>query len=386
MKRLFTICTVLLAAAVPALAGDGHALESVNLFGSYLLAVGAYYTAAPLLRALGVKLPLMFMMLASTIDVSALNTAFGSEYHDSSKGQQDLKTKLFETSRFDELFTIEYTDKSEWRKETGATGEVLQAYQDTFTDSGSLTFTPSKYSLDAVKIDWSHNYLTLKRGFNGWMTKVNEKPTSSALARYIVELLSKQFVEDVEKKACFLGVRVAPTPGTAGPAANAMDGFKQVINQGIAANTISPIAVGASPTDAEQYVEYIEDFCAGIQHTEWMTDMTVAMNLTNYLLYREGFRLKYNLHYKDAEETVVRTHPAFKVQGYVAMGTSNKVFCSPKDKIYKVVNPGEREQLEFHVENVDRKIKVWADIFMKYCIWDHERFYTNDVEESVLSS
>lgn len=384
MKRLFTICTVLLAAAT-AFAGGGVPTESANLITGFALLVGAYYATGPLLRAIGVKLPLFFMMLASTISVTALNTAFGAEFRGES-AMKDLKTTLFESSKFDSLFEIEYTDQTEWRKETGSMSEVLQAYQDTFTDSGTLTFTPSKYSLDAVKIDWSHNYLALKRGFNGWMTRVNENPTASAMARYIMSLLEKQFVEDVEKKACYRGVRVAPTSGTAGPAVNAMDGFKQIINYGIDAGTIVPIAVGASPTDPEDYVDYIEEFCAGIQTPEWDTNMTIAMSKTNYLLYREGFRLKYNLHYKDAEETIVRTHPAFKVDGFVAMGTSNKVFCAPKDNIYKVVCLGDRGELDFHVESVDRKVKVWADVWMKYCIWDHSRFYTNDVEETVATS
>jgi multidrug transporter EmrE-like cation transporter len=381
MKRLLTLLTAVAMLAAPALAGDG-ASATADAFGTVCLMIAAVVGLPVALRAIGISLPYA-ILAATTISTTALNTAYGAKYKEGSSAAKDLRTQMFETAEFDKLFTLEYTQSTVWEKTNFTMGSILQRYQKAFTDNGTLTFTPSKYDLDKVKVDMSWVSDDIKESFVGFMHDEGKEPTAQELVAFLMAQVPKKFAEDVELYAAYGGLKGTLTPGTATSADESMDGFKKVINDGIAASTIVPIPVGAAPTDAELYVAYLEEFVAAIPNKYRRIPMQLAVNIQKEELFKEGMRLKYNTYYRDqGDVTRLYTRPNIQVVGQSAMDDSTKVFCSPKENLYKVVNTGMRRGVAFHWESVDRLFKLWGQMRMKYCIWNHEMFFTNDVEET----
>lgn len=381
MKRLLTILTAVAMLAAPAFAGSGTA-DTADAFGAVSLALAALVGLPLALRAIGISLPYA-ILAATTLTTTALNTAYGAKYKEGSSAAKDLRTQMFESAEFDKLFTLEYTQSTVWEKANFTMGSILQRYQKAFTDNGTLTFTPSKYDLDKVKVDMSWVSDDIKETFVGWLHDEGKEPTAQELVSFLMAEVPKKFAEDVELYAAYGGLKGTLTPGTATTAEESMDGFKKVINDGIAATTIVPIPVGAAPTDAEQFVAYIEGFVAGIPNKYRRMPMDLALNLQKEELFKEGMRLKYNTYYRDQQDvTRVYTRQNIRVVGQPAMDDSTKVFCSPKENLYKVVNTGMRRGVAFHWESVDRLFKLWGQMRMKYAIWNHEMFFTNDVEET----
>lgn len=351
----------LLMCTVPFLAGSGA-----------LLAVGA---AALLAFAGGGP---RIALLTSSITISALNTAFGSVYADGSKGLRDLVGQVFEAAEFDTLFTIERTNLTEIRKATSTSTAVLQPFQLDFTPSSSITFQPIRIPLQMVKLDMTLNSYEVYNSFIGFMHSQGTAPTAQAYVQYILNNhIIGQVQEDYELNLAYAGVYSAPTPGTPGAVGTSMNGFKKLINDHITASEITPIATGVAPTDAVDFCTWVENFFEQVNNKDIDRPMTIAMNKTLAARFKRGNRAKYSSSYM-ATTDLAQLHyrPNARVQGFAAMGSSAKIFCTEKTNIIKGVNMGPGSMFNF--EGNDRSVKVWGDWMIGFGILRKDRFYTND--------
>jgi|GEM_PF-404456 hypothetical protein len=380
MKRTLLFFTLLFAMVSYALPSDGTASALPDVFAAGAMALGAIAVLPVVGNSLRTWSSFGLLLATSTV-TTALNAAYQAEYRDGSKGLADLTQNLYESAEFDSLFTIDYTDLTVWEKAVSSSGNITQAFQLAFTPNGTFTFTPSKFPLFDIKVDLLLSSHDIKRSFVGFLHKNNKPQTDQEFIRYIIsQHVTPQHIEDVEMHGAWDGVYVAPTPGTAGAVGAMMDGFRKYINDAVTATTITPIAVGAAPTDPEDYVDYIEEFAKSLPNPEKKTAMTIAMNLTAEERFREGMRIKYHTYYRDGEADKGRVYvrPNLMVKGFAAMGDSEKIFCAPKSNLIKAVNMGQGPLFNFEQE--DRTLKVFGDYMLAYGVWNHKRFYTNDVD------
>lgn len=382
MKRtlLFLVSALVLMTA-PAFAGTPAAEPETGETLIHVLQMSALAVAAAGAVSLATRGRLgLGLLLATTITTTDLRTAYGTEYRDGSKSLSDLRVKLFESAEWDKLFNIEYTTLTTWEKGNVATGAFTQRFQTDFTPSGSVTFTPTKYNLDDIKIDAQFTSHDIKRDFIGFMHRTGLPQNQQQFVKYVIDLIANQHVEDVEIYGAWGGRNATITPGTATTASGMMDGFRKVINDGITAQTIAPIDMGPLPTTPALMVAYVEEFCKQIPNTDKNTPMKLVMNLDAEELFVEGMRTKYNTYYRETDNKQrVYVRKNIEVTGQRAMGDSSKIWATPMNNVYKVVNLGPSRNPQFNWETQDRRIKVWMDYMLKYVIWQHGRFYTNDV-------
>ncbi len=323
----------------------------------------------------------MGVLMATAITTTTLDASFDAEYADNSKNLKDLQAKVFESSSFDELFTLEYTDLTTYRKALSTSNAVTQPFQLTWTPTTTFEFGPAEIPLFDIKIDLEFSSHAVKRSFVGFLHKTGQPQNAQLLTKYLLdELVVPQHVEDVELNGCFSGAYATPTPGTPGAVGTMMDGVKTVINDAITATTITPIAIGAAPSDEVDFVDWVEEFAAGIDNRDVKKPMTIAMNNVNFRKFQAGMRAKYNMGWQTAKDLdQLYLFPQLQVKGYAAMGTSDKIFCTPKGNAVKPVNKGNSGNgMMFGWEVEDRRLKVWTDYLMAYGFIDHSRVYTND--------
>jgi hypothetical protein len=320
------------------------------------------------------------VMMATTVTTTALNASYQAMYADGSKGLADLRAQVFFGAEFDQLFTPVRTNLTTYRKAISHSTSSTQAGQVAFTPNGSFSFTPAETPLFWVKDDHKFSAVSMRATWLGSLYEVGKDAADQSFSKYILENhCVPQHIEDVELNGCYAGVFVTPTPGVSGAVGAMMDGFKKTLNAKITATTITPITTGTIPTGAVDFVTYVEEFWKQVNKRDWKRPMTLAMSADAEQLFKEGMQLKYNSQYRDTDMLNKLKHfPNVTVSGQIAMGSSTKMFASPKDNLVHPYNPGATAVYQFEVE--DRSLKVWHDRETGYGTHDDSRVYTNSEE------
>lgn len=300
--------------------------------------------------------------MATTITPTDVISQFGSYYIDNGQNMKDLLMRPFTAFGTREAFTNVPTEDTQLRWSDVTVSEVLQPYQDTFTDKGSVTFKPVTIDLQQVKIDAKFNPNNLVYSWLGFLTTTKNDRTTWPFVRWFIEIyLMNQVMEDLEKKVIFFGDKVAPTPGTAGAAIEVMDGIKEILKAKIAAGSTSAIAVGAPPADPVDFVSYMETLVKSIDEVYWTKNITFNMSRSLAVLFKEGMQKKYNLNYAQVAETMaIRNFENFKVAGRDSMRGSNTVWGTPIENAV-FATKGFGNASAFEVEKIDRNVKIYSD-------------------------
>lgn len=324
------------------------------------------------------------VLSATTIDADALNDAFGQVFADGSKSARDLYAQAFESQDFDELFQVETTNLTSYRKALSTISTFTQPFQLQWTPNGTITHSPREIPLQLVKFDLELSSYEVYDTFIGFTHREKLPQSAQEYCKYIVNsLIIPGHARDIELNGAFAGVFAEPTPGTPGAVGTMINGVRHVMNVAIDAGTITPITLGAVPSDKEEFVAYMELFAKGIQNLDRKEEMIVAMSIANETKFKEGMTAVYNMNYSQAEVTKIKHFENLTVKGYSAVGDSDKVWCTPKGNAIKPVNPGGSALVQFEQE--DRRLKVFGDHLLGYgWIW-HDRVYTNDVDLTIES-
>jgi hypothetical protein len=143
--------------------------------------------------------------------------------------------------------------------------EVLQPYQGTFTPKGTLTHSEETIRVRPIKMDLQFTEGQLEKWWNTWQVSrfdVEKDPMEWSFPKYIVEKeIMPKFQDDLNRVA-WLGEYAAPTPGTAGDAVDAVDGYKKIIADLITAGKINDYATGTITTSNIR--DKVEEFLAQI--------------------------------------------------------------------------------------------------------------------------
>lgn len=315
--------------------------------------------------------------MATTITPTDVITEYGSYYIDQGQNMQSLLMRPFVPFGTRDAFTNVPTNDTQLRYSDVQVTEILQRYQDTFTEKGSVTFKPVTINLTQAKIDQSFNPNNLMYSWLGFLTSNNTDRTTWPFVRWFIEMyLLKQLWDDMETKAIYKGVQAAIVPGTATNAIDVIDGIKKIINTNIASMT--SIATGALSADAVDFVTQIEDFCKSIDEKYWDVPMTLNFNKQKELLFIQGMQKKYNLYYAQvADLLTVRNFQNFKVKGRQSMSGSDKIWMTPIENAVFAVKGFENAN-GFELEKVDRKVKVWTDFNFGMGFLLKDLVFTND--------
>ncbi|MGN7786812.1 hypothetical protein ACTJIJ_19925 [Niabella sp. 22666] len=322
----------------------------------------------------------------TVIDVSEIVALYDQYYLGNRQRLDFVRRKPFQKFETKEAMTLRPTNAT--RLEIGVVDqkEILQAYQDTYTPKGEVKFGAKFIDLVQVKIDQKFNPNKLMDTFLGYMADSGKMDYDVDRAKwefvrwFIEDYLLGQTDEDIELKVIFGGSRVEPTPGTAGAAINAMTGLKKLINDGVTAGNIVPLATGAISTDPVIFVGQVEAFVKQID--EDLRKQEIVLNMSNDLEERfiEGMQQKYNVNYAQvADLKKVRNYPNITVAGRRSFSGSTKIIGWLKGNMVLAVK-GFSNKENFLVKEFLRDVYVYTDWWMGLGYKLGEFIFTNDVE------
>lgn len=321
-------------------------------------------------------------MASPNITVADIVAAFGAYYINSKQNQSDIIHKIYQPSETAELFMPITTEDSVIRRGMIKTTKVLQAFQKAWTPLGDATFSGRQIDLHRFKVDlevYPDDVMDTWVAFLGSLTELDR--TKWPFIRFWIEQeVIPTFIEEFDLDVIFKGERAAVVPGTPLPGAQAIDGLRKIINDGIDAGDIIPIVTGALETDPVAFCEQVEAFAMAIPKLHRRFMKVLAMSDTLFQRYQTGADLKYNQSYRQMNEYEVK-YAGLIVKGYTSHEDSDKIWCTPYGN---AIIGTRRSKIEgtFEIEKVDRKVKLYTEMDRGLGIWDPRIFYTNDQDLS----
>lgn len=318
------------------------------------------------------------------LNITDLITEFGAYYEDRGQGEKDIRSQLFKTDDFSELFTLQPTDNDIYRTTYQTASSVLQGFVKRFTSKGGGAMEPWSQLLGHFKIDMKVAPDDYAESFIGFLANLKEVDRSQwPMIAYIIRTIilpkaKEENFTDVNYWGWKFTGEVASSPTVNGtsfvrqlttaiidagvPPNSSADGIHTIIARMHAAGRLgAEVAMGAIPSDEEDFCSYVETMFADSSiHTELRKKIDYAMMSTElYKKYREGRRLKYNLAYRAEVNLDEIKDTNIMVRGSDAMFGSNQIWATPafnRKLVRKSNNLG-----KFDVQKLDREVKLLSD-------------------------
>lgn len=312
------------------------------------------------------------------MEIEEILEEFGRYYINQGQNMTRLIKLLNRPSVTDSILTSHYTDDTVYRAAKARIGRVLQPFQKVWTPLGKAEFKPIKIEQFKMKIDAEEYPDDLEGSWLGFLADSKLDRKEWPLVRYFVEeLLLPQAQEDYEMYEVYAGVQQDPQPGVPGAAGTSMNGLRKSINDQVAAGRITPIVLGAIPTDPVDVVDYFEMFADRIDKRYWKIGMQVGVPEDVERLYLRGCEKKYGLvqTYKEMNGNIRYTN--HKLVGLPSMDGSDKIWCTTKGNAIKL-HKKTQNQKAVKIENVDRLVKMYSDWWSGVGFLIPEIVFTND--------
>ena len=243
------------------------------------------------------------------MNIADIIAEYGSYYlgDGNQENRSRLFNKLYQPSETAKLFTEVLTDATKWRGARSFMGQVLQAWQKTFTPTDPLTMKPKTIDLQKVKIDVQECPDELEESWLAFLARLDragqlDRTQWPFIRWYIEEHLIPRAHEQHEQSEFFWGVYAAPPAGpppAPGAEGQTINGVNKKIEDYKTAGDITPIVTGAPDADDEIFLTQLEDFVkeARAQLPQYANrPMQLIIEYSNYLCALRGFRKKYGMH------------------------------------------------------------------------------------------
>jgi hypothetical protein len=275
-----------------------------------------------------------------------------------------------------------------WAEPNVVVTSPLQPYQSAFTPNNTETFDVVENQLQHGKIDLEFTHEQLKEFYEAWKCnwfQLGRNPLEWSYPRYIIDMhFMPEFFQDLNL-ASWNGVRVEPTPGTAGTATQSFDGFAKKITDAEADGLIVPAAMGTVPVDST-IIEYVRDWIRMLPIAYRNKPGKIRMSTTNASYYAEAYQRTYQFNSQISNNADT---PYLKVDHFNkvivpmdCMEGSNRMIFYPDTTDNMVIGTRINENVypELRFEPFERKLKVMGEFsrFFGFRHWGHQ-FVTDQV-------
>jgi hypothetical protein len=309
------------------------------------------------------------------MDIQDIITEFGNHYRDGGQNVARLLRRPFISSQTEALFGLLPTDDTSYQLGKTELGRILQPFQAKWTPLGELKATPIVLNQFPLKVDLEMEPDAIETSWLGFLADSNLNRAEWPVVRYLVEQhVYGQIDEDYELNEIYAGKFIAPTTGVAGPAGTSMDGIRVILNRAAQAGKITPIVLGAIPTDPQAFCEYVEAFVALMSERYQSKAMEVCMNVTLARRYAKGYHAKYRL---DTNATapnpliagngtqLLRFPIEFTghtVVGLPSMGSSAKIWATIPENRKRLTKKTVNTKT-VRIESAKRQVAIYTDFY-----------------------
>ena len=273
-----------------------------------------------------------------------------------------------------------------WVARQASIGNLIQAYQCSFTPNNNESFDEERVPLQRMKVDLEWTCDDLTGFYDTFMTEWDEtgsgkKPDDWAFPRWIYNnLVIPKMTEEMELSLIYKGVRVAPTTGTAGTLAGSCDGLAKKIADAITGSRITPITTGAlTSTNA---VDKVKTFVNGMPDLHRNRPGNIYMSPTNarYIadILLDTYKVNANI---DPMSDIMKLrvpNTNKTIVGLPSMEGQGRLIYSPRENMVVVRRRGEAAIPQMRFESFERKVKGLCEFHRGYGFEFGTEMFVND--------
>lgn len=257
--------------------------------------------------------------------------------------------------------------------------ELTQPFQKTFTAKGNLNFKPNTILMRRAKIDMTLDPDDIYGGWLAFLATEGKTRTEWPITKYYLEEVTKKAKEE-RGLIAVNGSYVAPTPGTAGGYLTTADGFLKGITTAETATTSNQIVTGVmTSTPYAKVLTFMRTIAPEVfdacGRTVFMSKALVDAIYDNYEALNPNKELKeiggdeYGYYIKGVQ--------GGKIVGLDGMGSSKRIFCSPKWNMLRLFDQVE-EIGNFDVQLEKRQVVLLMDYAVAFGFAFDEFIWHND--------
>jgi len=316
----------------------------------------------------------------SAITVSSIVSAYGAYYENGGQNEKRVLQLLTQGRELPNFCTPMVTNDTIFRLAQSTLGEIVQGFQKTFTDKGGITFTPNEIRLYHLKVDSEFQPDELQATWTAFFANLSDAERKNwPIVKWAIEKHYKKRIDaDLEKAAYYKGVFATPTPGVPGSTASSMTGLQKQLQDGVDANTINSIPIGALSTST--IFDQVELFSDGISADYQGEEMSVYMSPDWYKKYMQdkraqGFFTKYNANEIDGSIDFT----PLRVKALKCMSGTNDIFCTPKENLLWLYSSDKKT---IKLEEAKRSVAIMADWWEGFGFGINQAVWTNKLATS----
>jgi hypothetical protein len=314
---------------------------------------------------------------------------WGAYYENNGQGVKDLKIRVMQPSVSESVLSDVRETKDQINKSTYiVTSEVTQAFQKDFTPKNNITFIPNELITQEVKIDIHlADFRQLWNSYLGFLKDGKLDYVNMPFVKwYVTYYVYPQHEEDRELKIFHKGVRVEPTPGTAGLAINAADGFGKILADKITAGKITATATGAIATDDELFVDQVTAWVeAAIPRLLRRELEPIRMSEALTEKFARGMFKKYNKQYPMLSESDLltirlnETKTSITIAGLPSMEDSERIYTTVKKNSAKLSRFASNAKMMQIGSYAPRQVSGFTEYEMVYGFWYDALVFCNEL-------
>ena len=319
--------------------------------------------------------------MAHTVTINDTNNAL-SQYCNRFSAQihQTVKQSL----EFERELPFQPCDYA-YTGQEGEVGDTLQPYQSAFTPVNTETFDGITSFLQIGKIDLLFDAIQLEKYYSKWKCdwfEAGKDPAVWSYPRYIIDNFVITKATEELNTASWSGVRVAPTPGTAGAPIEAFDGFKKGIADMITASRLTPTNTGAlvASTMVAQVRDHHNQIPEPYRYMQGITfcSKTIAQQ------YADDYASKFpsrKVTEDEPDRMYVRVdHYNKTLVGVTAMEGSDRLITVFNSRPSMIIGTrdGFPRYFDFRFEVEDRKVKAFCELYRFFSFETTKHMFVNE--------
>lgn len=319
-----------------------------------------------------------------SFDVTDLKTQFGTYL---ATNQKDILRKLTQPTESEKFMTTKPIAELEYRAAQAIIDDLIQGFQKTWTPKGTPKFTPIAIAQRRHKIDLEFYPDDIVDSWLGFMADEATDRKAWPITKYVIEqLVLAKVAENRELKLIGKGTYASPTTGEAQTTGLSMDGFCTILEAKKAAGTsnINFITLSEALTDTSIF-EMIEEFAEKVDELYQNLQMRVFVSRGWYTKYHRRRRdlLGGNTNYDGKADIIEGTN--LILTPLPSMTGKDIILATPQENFIRVLNRNVGAS-KINVENVDRKIKIYADWYEAVGFGIEEAVFASVPDESASTS
>lgn len=301
------------------------------------------------------------------MNVTSIIQEYGAFYEQAGQNKARILGMLTQGLETPKWCTPVKTDDTIFRLGKLTMGDIVQAFQKSWTPKNPAAFTPNELRLYKFKIDEELTPDDIEATWLGFLGSDSVSRKDWPLVKFLIEHPEQGIIaainRDMEMKEYGNGEATDVTPGTAGVTGKTMNGLIKLLTTGVNADTINSVNVAALHKDS--IFDQVELFVDGISEIYQNVSMPVFMSPKWAKFYHRDKRVQgfYSFSSEAEIKAGITGKIDFMPQFVVplpSLSGSDVIFSTPKANLIHLTKKG-ANKTNFKLEEYRRVVSILAD-------------------------